>query len=89
MGAECAFIKLSECEKLVSYFAEDYGKFTLRLYDVSGKDETVEVTLPRDVAQVNYVNLLGEELSPCEAAGCGFKVHCPPHKIVTVEFTLK
>lgn len=84
-----AFLTVSPCEKILSHLSEDHGKYTLRFYDVSGKEETLSVTLPRAVASANYCNLLGQPMGACEVQGSSFSIHCPPHKIVTVEFTLE
>ena len=54
------FLKLSDCEKVVSSVIQEGSSYFLRLYDVSGRQERVKVTLSKAIARAEYVNLKGE-----------------------------
>ena len=79
-----SFLQLGDCEKIVSHISGEGKHYCLRLYDVSGREETVTVKLPYQIARMDYVNLKGDVLVAGEAAGKEAKITCPAHKIVTV-----
>lgn len=84
-----SFLQVDDCEKIISHISGEGSSFCLRLYDVSGKEETVTVKLPYKIARMDYVNLRGDVLAAGEAAGNEAKIVCPAHKIVTVRLEIE
>lgn len=89
------FLRLSENQKILSHISRRGDSFYLRFYDISGVGEEVTVTLPGQIAQVEYVNLNGETIGEPEGnravavkEGCSAGIFCPPHKIVTVRIRM-
>lgn len=79
-----SFFQVGDCEKIISHISGEGKRYCLRLYDVSGREETVTVKLPYKIARMDYVNLKGDVLKAGETAGKEAKIVCPAHKIVTV-----
>ena len=84
LPAEKGLMAMEETEKVFSSLTFQDGKYYFRLYDVSGKEEEVTLTLPAAVRRACLVNLDHRQLSELQAAGNQVRIPCPPHKIVTV-----
>ena len=84
-----SFLTVGDCEKIVSHVSGENGSYTLRLYDVSGREETVTVKLPYIIKKAEYTNLKGDVLGEAEISGKEVRIVCPAHKIVTVWFALE
>lgn len=89
LSAEQAFVGIKDCEKIVSHISGENNRICLRLYDVSGKEETVTAEMPAPIRRMSYVNLKGDVLAEGAFAGNEAEIVCPPHKIVTVELELE
>lgn len=68
LAGSMSFLQVDDCEKIISHISSEGSSFCLRLYDVSGKEETVTVKLPYKIARMDYVNLKGDVLAAGEAA---------------------
>ena len=84
-----SFLQIEDCEKIVSYISAEENHYYLRLYDVSGKEETVTVKLPCKITRMDYVNFRGHVLASGEISGTEAKILCPAHKIVTVRLEVE
>ena len=80
---------MDDCEKIVSHISGEGNSYCLRLYDVSGREETVTVKLPYKIARMDYVNLKGDVLGAGKVSGKEAKIVCPAHKIVTVRLEIE
>lgn len=84
-----SFLQVDDCEKIISHISGEGNHCCLRLYDVSGREETVTVKLPYKIARMDYVNLKGDVLASGEVTGKEAKIVCPAHKIVTVRLEIE
>ncbi len=89
LPAEGAFLSLSESDKLVSTVVSDGEALTVRLYDVSGKSETVSLTFPQEIAKAELVRLDNTPVSALETEGRTVQVPCGAHQIVSVRVKMK
>lgn len=90
-----SFLRISENQKIVSHISEREGSFYLRLYDISGVEEKVIVTLPKRIVSAKYVDFKGGALylenqqeNPEIINENQVTVLCPPHKIVTIQLQM-
>lgn len=72
----------------MSSIYERQGGYFIRLYDISGYQEKVIITLPKKIASMKYVDLEGKIIGCGEVNDNKAVVLCPPHKIVTIELEL-
>ena len=89
LNSSMSFLQIEDCEKIVSYISAEENHYYLRLYDVSGKEETVTVKLPCKITRIDYVNFRGHVLASGEISGTEAKILCPAHKIVTVRLEVE
>jgi len=65
--------------------AEDGDDIIARFYEIDGKQCTAAVTFPKDIATVNMVNLLEENIAALTPTGRGVTAKTGPHEIVTIK----
>ena len=87
LAGQDSFLKLSPCQKVLSHISRRGDWTTLRLYDISGIQEEVTVTVPEaKLVRVEYVDLLGNTQAQAAFTDHQATILCPAHQIVTVRF---
>ena len=88
LPAQDAFIRIDAQEKLVSAITTDSGlqkkALTLRLFDVSGNEEEITVSLKNNLSRAYLVNLKGDIIEELPVSGNQVCVPCKAHAVTTV-----